>query len=104
MALAEENIAEACRLSGLSQSRLYALLKKHRIDRHEEPHTPDTGAATRDRRRAGRALPPPLHLTRPGHLTTVPGAQEISCAPGIFLSGRSSRSRFHLPLEIHNIP
>jgi two-component system NtrC family response regulator len=34
MSLAEENIQEACRLSGLSQSRLYALLKKHRIDRH----------------------------------------------------------------------
>ncbi len=34
MALAEDNIPEACRLSGLSQSRLYALLKKHRIDRH----------------------------------------------------------------------
>ncbi len=33
MALAEENIPEACRLSGLSQSRLYALLKKHRIER-----------------------------------------------------------------------
>ena len=43
MALAEENIAEACRLSGLSQSRLYALLKKHRIDRHEEPHAPAGG-------------------------------------------------------------
>ena len=35
MALANEQIVEACRLSGLSQSRLYALLKKHRINRHE---------------------------------------------------------------------
>jgi two-component system NtrC family response regulator len=26
-----ENIGEACRISGLSQSRLYALLKKHEI-------------------------------------------------------------------------
>jgi two-component system, NtrC family, response regulator len=33
MVLAEENIQEACRLSGLSQSRLYALLKKHRVGR-----------------------------------------------------------------------
>ncbi|MBE0599245.1 MAG: sigma-54-dependent Fis family transcriptional regulator [Desulfuromonadales bacterium] len=33
MSLAEDNIPEACRLSGLSQSRLYALLKKHRIGR-----------------------------------------------------------------------
>jgi two-component system, NtrC family, response regulator len=31
MSLAEENIGEACRISGLSQSRLYALLKKHEI-------------------------------------------------------------------------
>jgi len=35
MGLAEDNIPEACRLSGLSQSRIYALLKKNRIDRHE---------------------------------------------------------------------
>jgi len=35
MGLAEENVADACRISGLSQSRLYALLKKHRIDRNE---------------------------------------------------------------------
>ncbi len=34
MSMAEDNIPEACRLSGLSQSRLYALLKKHRIGRH----------------------------------------------------------------------
>jgi len=33
MALAEDNIPEACRLSGLSQSRLYALLKKHQVSR-----------------------------------------------------------------------
>ena len=33
--LADDNIPEACRLSGLSQSRLYALLKKHRIARHD---------------------------------------------------------------------
>jgi two-component system NtrC family response regulator len=33
MALADDNIPEACRLSGLSQSRLYALLKKHQIGR-----------------------------------------------------------------------
>jgi len=33
MSLADDLIPEACRLSGLSQSRLYALLKKHRIDR-----------------------------------------------------------------------
>lgn len=31
MSIAEENIGEACRISGLSQSRLYALLKKHEI-------------------------------------------------------------------------
>lgn len=31
MSVAEENIGEACRISGLSQSRLYALLKKHEI-------------------------------------------------------------------------
>jgi two-component system NtrC family response regulator len=31
MSLAEENIGEACHISGLSQSRLYALLKKHEI-------------------------------------------------------------------------
>ncbi len=31
--LAGQNIAEACRISGLSQSRLYALLKKHELTR-----------------------------------------------------------------------
>ena len=31
MALVNDNIAEACRLAGISQSRLYALLKKHDI-------------------------------------------------------------------------
>jgi len=34
MGLAEDDISEACRLSGLSQSRIYALLKKHHINRH----------------------------------------------------------------------
>jgi two-component system, NtrC family, response regulator len=33
MALTEDSIPDACLLSGLSQSRLYALLKKHRIYR-----------------------------------------------------------------------
>jgi two-component system NtrC family response regulator len=33
ISLAEDSIPEACRLSGLSQSRLYALLKKHGISR-----------------------------------------------------------------------
>lgn len=33
MALSGQNIPEACRISGLSQSRLYALLKKHEISR-----------------------------------------------------------------------
>ncbi|HKL48690.1 MAG TPA: sigma-54 dependent transcriptional regulator [Desulfuromonadales bacterium] len=33
MSLAQEDIGEACLLSGLSQSRLYALLKKHEIPR-----------------------------------------------------------------------
>jgi two-component system, NtrC family, response regulator len=33
LALAEDDIPEACRLSGLSQSRLYALLKKHGVSR-----------------------------------------------------------------------
>ena len=33
LALAGQNIPEACRISGLSQSRLYALLKKHEITR-----------------------------------------------------------------------
>jgi two-component system NtrC family response regulator len=33
MSLAEDHITEACRISGLSQSRLYALLKKHQISR-----------------------------------------------------------------------
>ncbi len=33
MSMAESSIPEACRLSGLSQSRLYALLKKHDIPR-----------------------------------------------------------------------
>jgi two-component system NtrC family response regulator len=33
MALSGQNIQEACRISGLSQSRLYALLKKHEISR-----------------------------------------------------------------------
>jgi len=35
MALCGENIAEACRIAGLSQSRLYALLKKNGISRKE---------------------------------------------------------------------
>jgi two-component system NtrC family response regulator len=34
LALAGQNIPEACRISGLSQSRLYALLKKHEIARN----------------------------------------------------------------------
>ena len=33
MSLSEDNISEACHRSGLSQSRLYALLKKHQINR-----------------------------------------------------------------------
>jgi two-component system NtrC family response regulator len=33
MSLSEGNIQEACRISGLSQSRLYALLKRHEISR-----------------------------------------------------------------------
>lgn len=33
LALAGQNIREACRISGLSQSRLYALVKKHEISR-----------------------------------------------------------------------
>jgi two-component system NtrC family response regulator len=33
LAITGQNITEACRLSGLSQSRLYALLKKHEITR-----------------------------------------------------------------------
>jgi two-component system NtrC family response regulator len=33
LTLAGQNIPEACRISGLSQSRLYALLKKHEITR-----------------------------------------------------------------------
>jgi len=33
LALADQNIAEACQLSGLSQSRLYALMKKHEVSR-----------------------------------------------------------------------
>jgi two-component system NtrC family response regulator len=33
VALADNNFPEACRLSGLSQPRLYALLKKHRLNR-----------------------------------------------------------------------
>ena len=33
MALSGNNIAEACRLSGLSTSRLYALLKTHELSR-----------------------------------------------------------------------
>jgi two-component system NtrC family response regulator len=40
MSLAEESIPEACRLSGLSQSRLYALLKKHRIERRDPLRNP----------------------------------------------------------------
>lgn len=35
MEITGENIAEACRISGLSQSRLYALLKKSAISRNE---------------------------------------------------------------------
>jgi len=34
--LADHQVSEACRLSGLSQSRLYALLKKHQIPRSPE--------------------------------------------------------------------
>jgi two-component system NtrC family response regulator len=34
MTIAAESIPEACRVSGLSQSRLYALLKKNSISRH----------------------------------------------------------------------
>lgn len=33
LALSEQNIAQACHLSGLSQSRLYALMKKHEVSR-----------------------------------------------------------------------
>jgi two-component system NtrC family response regulator len=33
MLLTEKNIPDACRISGLSQSRLYALLKKYSISR-----------------------------------------------------------------------
>jgi two-component system NtrC family response regulator len=33
LSLAEQNIAAACQLSGLSQSRLYALMKKHDVNR-----------------------------------------------------------------------
>jgi two-component system NtrC family response regulator len=33
LTLADQNIREACRISGLSQSRLYALIKKHDITR-----------------------------------------------------------------------
>jgi len=33
LTLAGQNIAEACQLSGLSQSRLYALMKKHEVSR-----------------------------------------------------------------------
>jgi two-component system, NtrC family, response regulator len=33
LSLADQNIAEACQLSGLSQSRLYALMKKHDVTR-----------------------------------------------------------------------
>ncbi len=36
LSLAGDDIAEACRLSGLSQSRLYALMKKHRLGRNEK--------------------------------------------------------------------
>jgi two-component system NtrC family response regulator len=36
MALANDNVAEACRLSGLSQSRLYALLKKQQGDERQQ--------------------------------------------------------------------
>jgi two-component system NtrC family response regulator len=35
LALSGENIAEACRIADLSQSRLYALLKKYRISRKD---------------------------------------------------------------------
>ncbi|MCK5912860.1 MAG: sigma 54-interacting transcriptional regulator, partial [Desulfuromusa sp.] len=35
MEVTQKNIPEACRISGLSQSRLYALLKKNSISRHE---------------------------------------------------------------------
>ncbi len=35
MTLTEKNISDACRISGLSQSRLYALLKKNSISRGE---------------------------------------------------------------------
>jgi two-component system, NtrC family, response regulator len=36
MSLANKDIAEACRLSGLSQSRLYALLKEHELPRSQQ--------------------------------------------------------------------
>jgi len=35
MEVSEENIQEACRISGLSQSRLYALLKKNAVSRND---------------------------------------------------------------------
>ena len=40
MVLAHQNMAEACRLSGLSQSRLYALLKKHNGDEPAQGEAP----------------------------------------------------------------
>jgi two-component system NtrC family response regulator len=35
MEVTQENISEACQISGLSQSRLYALLKKNAVSRTE---------------------------------------------------------------------
>jgi two-component system NtrC family response regulator len=40
MALASGNLKEACRVSGLSQPRLYALLNKHTITRQKDRHVP----------------------------------------------------------------
>jgi two-component system, NtrC family, response regulator len=40
LALTESDLDEACRLSGLSQSRLYALLKKHALTRSGRPTAP----------------------------------------------------------------
>jgi two-component system NtrC family response regulator len=34
MSLAGSNIKEACRISGLSRPRLYALMKKYRVSRY----------------------------------------------------------------------
>ena len=39
LALSDHDISEACNLSGLSQSRLYALMKKHQVNRNRQPAT-----------------------------------------------------------------